>query len=404
MALVPKQSIMQFAKKAATPPPGAQMLAKKRQMAKMLPPPAPNMPMVPPPPGAQQEQPIGMPAPLGIPSDGEAHIFELVEEAATEAEAGGDHELEDAAAGTQSTGPDDPPPWAAHDPQKWAEVAEAVGIGMGAEEKYAEPTMVAAYLFKKLGGQVTPAEPGVPPVGAPVPAQHPPPPAAPHAALPPKAPPPVPGAMKPPMPGAKPPMPPPPHPAAVAKPPPPAMHPAPPPPAHAAPPAPPPAAGAKPPMGKPKGPPALGQGPAMDKPGQAAKAIQARGALKKPGAMPPGGAKPPMPGAKPPPGAPPPAHAAPPPAAHGQPPAVPGGDAQHLITDAMTAHGPEAEQLMHGYDPATHGNPPSWVADEATWEKAKQAVDPEGEGATTNENPWAATAAVYLRMGGAKKQ
>lgn len=67
------------------------------------------------------------------------------------------------------------------------------------------------------------------------------------------------------------------------------------------------------------------------------------------------------------------------------------------------ADGDGDEELMQkitGYDSEIDGNPPAWVEDESTWEKAKEAVDPEGEGAKYDE-PYAVVAHVYKRMGGA---
>lgn len=58
--------------------------------------------------------------------------------------------------------------------------------------------------------------------------------------------------------------------------------------------------------------------------------------------------------------------------------------------------------LIAGYDPETDGNPPAWVTDEALWERAKEAVDPEGEGAEYDD-PWAVVAHVYARLGGETK-
>jgi len=61
---------------------------------------------------------------------------------------------------------------------------------------------------------------------------------------------------------------------------------------------------------------------------------------------------------------------------------------------------PELMQLMASFDPAN--NPPEWVADEDTWERAKEAVDPEGKGAAY-DNPWAVVAHTYKAMGGSTK-
>jgi len=58
------------------------------------------------------------------------------------------------------------------------------------------------------------------------------------------------------------------------------------------------------------------------------------------------------------------------------------------------------DKLMADFDP--DDNPPVWVADEDTWERAKEAVDPEGRGGDYDE-PWAVVAYVYERMGGKVK-
>lgn len=62
----------------------------------------------------------------------------------------------------------------------------------------------------------------------------------------------------------------------------------------------------------------------------------------------------------------------------------------------------ELTELMDGYDPEEDGNPPSWVADEDVWAKAKEQVDPEGEG-DKYDDPWAVVAHVYDKMGGTRK-
>jgi hypothetical protein len=54
--------------------------------------------------------------------------------------------------------------------------------------------------------------------------------------------------------------------------------------------------------------------------------------------------------------------------------------------------------LMEDYDP---GENPAWAQDEDIWERAKKAVDPEGEGADKYDEPWAVVATVYKNMGGA---
>jgi hypothetical protein len=61
----------------------------------------------------------------------------------------------------------------------------------------------------------------------------------------------------------------------------------------------------------------------------------------------------------------------------------------------------QLRKLMRNFDP--EDNPPAWVTSEAKWERAKEAVDPEGEGAEKYDEPWAVTAHVYKRMGGGIK-
>jgi len=58
----------------------------------------------------------------------------------------------------------------------------------------------------------------------------------------------------------------------------------------------------------------------------------------------------------------------------------------------------QLRKLMRDFDP--EDNPPEWVQDEAKWEKAKEAVDPEGDGGEKYDEPWAVVAHVYKRMGG----
>ncbi len=59
---------------------------------------------------------------------------------------------------------------------------------------------------------------------------------------------------------------------------------------------------------------------------------------------------------------------------------------------------PQLKKLMRGFDP--EDNPPAWVRDESKWERAKEAVDPEGDGADKYDEPYAVVAHVYKRMGG----
>jgi hypothetical protein len=62
----------------------------------------------------------------------------------------------------------------------------------------------------------------------------------------------------------------------------------------------------------------------------------------------------------------------------------------------------ELMDLVKDYDPEVDGNPAAWVADEDVWDRAKKAVDPEGEGAKYDQ-PWAVVAHVYEKMGGKRK-
>lgn len=152
MPQMEKSKLLAFAKKTAKPPMGAKALAEKRKSAA----PASDAP------SAQAAAP-GAPPPAASGAEAPVNLFELVEEAAVAAEAAQDIELEDIIAGTQSTGPDDLPPWA-QDPVKWKEAADAVGLGIpGTEDKYDEPVVVAAYLYKMIGGPVT-GSADIPPV------------------------------------------------------------------------------------------------------------------------------------------------------------------------------------------------------------------------------------------------
>lgn len=59
----------------------------------------------------------------------------------------------------------------------------------------------------------------------------------------------------------------------------------------------------------------------------------------------------------------------------------------------------DEEVMSHvsGYDPEQDGNPPEFVEDEATWERAHKAVEPRfGD----YDEPWAVIAHVYKAMGG----
>lgn len=113
--------------------------------------------------------PPALPGAVKPPDDNEAgapqpgNAAEGVEHAAQAAEAGADAELEDILAGTEMPPPSDgtgepppPPPWAT-DPQKWQEAADAVGLGdPDMEARYDEPFVVAAYLYKQMGGPISP--------------------------------------------------------------------------------------------------------------------------------------------------------------------------------------------------------------------------------------------------------
>jgi len=89
-----------------------------------------------------------------------------------------------------------------------------------------------------------------------------------------------------------------------------------------------------------------------------------------------------------------------------------GGEEEHGDVDVESvaqeiADGKGDKRLMKlakkmlGEDGQPKQNPPQWVGkdDEPTWERAKEAVDPEGEGSKYDE-PWAVVVAVYEKMGG----
>jgi len=142
MPMMEKSKLHAFAVKAAKPPNGAVMLAQKRNASK-APPPMAGKPAAP-----------AAAAPGDEMEEESVNLFDLVEEAAQKAESGEDVDLEDVVAETQSAGPDDVPEWV-EDPAKWAEAAEAVGLGVpGTEDKYDEPIVVTAYLYKMIGGPV----------------------------------------------------------------------------------------------------------------------------------------------------------------------------------------------------------------------------------------------------------
>jgi hypothetical protein len=58
---------------------------------------------------------------------------------------------------------------------------------------------------------------------------------------------------------------------------------------------------------------------------------------------------------------------------------------------------PDLMDHLDGYDPETDGNPPAWVNDEATWERAKNAVEKSWD---DYDQPYAVVAHVYKAMGG----
>jgi hypothetical protein len=152
MPVMPKQNILAFAKRTAAPPAVSGMLAQKRAQAK-----APAAPVRAPmakPPHPDMEQ--------GPEEESEVHLHELVEEAAQAAEDAKDQELEDVIAGVASTGPEDVPAYA-EDAAKWAEAAEAVGLGGAGEDMFDEPAVVTAYLYRMIGGAVKGLEIAPPP-------------------------------------------------------------------------------------------------------------------------------------------------------------------------------------------------------------------------------------------------
>jgi hypothetical protein len=63
---------------------------------------------------------------------------------------------------------------------------------------------------------------------------------------------------------------------------------------------------------------------------------------------------------------------------------------------------PESFELVSAWFDEMFENPPASVADEATWERAKKAVDPEGKGKRYDE-PYAVVMSVYKSMGGELK-
>lgn len=336
MPIANKSQILAFAKKTAQPPLVAAKLQQKR--AAVAAPPA-----MPPPAAARPPAPPPAPGMGGEGEGEEAYIFELVEEAAEAAEAARDADLEDAIAGTPPDATADTPPQWASDPDKWREAAEAVGLGADAEDKYAEPVVVAAYLYKMIGGPVNGVtSPPLPEGAEPLEEENQPkPPAQPMG---------KPGSAAKAM-QAK---------AAVARGEP---HPdraaaAPPPPAKGPPGAAPPKVAAKPKPGAPApeakgagvGNPALGQPPVHGKPGEGAE---------------------------------------------------PNDELKAMIDDAANeakvSPDPELSARLKGYDPARDGNPPQWATDPDKWAQAEEAVKLHW---ASYEEPYAVVAHVYKKMGG----
>lgn len=346
MPQMEKSKLQAFAKKTATPPPAATALAQKRAVK----PPAPAAP-----PGHAP------PAPAAPGDETEVHLHELVEEAAQEAETGTDMDLEDTIAGGKSDGAHDVPPWA-EDPQKWAEAAEAVGLGGAANDMYDEPYAVTAYLYKKIGGPVKGGATDIPPPPEAPEGEHPgsdmSKPGAAASALKARS------AGKPPAPAA-------PHPAA------PGAAPAP---KAAAPGAPPPAKPEVKPPAKP------GDKPAAPPPAKLG-ASPTPHAAKPPAAGPPGAAAP-HPAAAPPPG--------------GAPPEEGGGDELKQIVDqaAQEAASNPDPALMEKLqaEPPSEGMAPSWAADQDKWAKAEEAVKPHW---ADYPDPFVVVAHIYKKMGGA---
>ena len=74
-------------------------------------------------------------------------------------------------------------------------------------------------------------------------------------------------------------------------------------------------------------------------------------------------------------------------------------DVDAIAKDIKDGKGdPKLMDLAKGVTEET--NPPSWIADEDIWEKAKAAVKPKWD---DYDEPYAVVSAVYRRMGGAIK-
>lgn len=136
-----KVKLAAFAKKQAAPAGAAKLLLQKKKpgtidgsisMAEAL--------------GEAEAQVVAPPG-------DEKFMAEMVEEAAAAAAEGADQDLEDVL-GAKGTPNAEAPEWA-KDAAKWAEAAQAVGLGdADAESVYDEPGVVAAYLYKQMGGEI----------------------------------------------------------------------------------------------------------------------------------------------------------------------------------------------------------------------------------------------------------
>lgn len=58
---------------------------------------------------------------------------------------------------------------------------------------------------------------------------------------------------------------------------------------------------------------------------------------------------------------------------------------------------PDEDLMAKAAEVNEENNPPSWALDEATWEKAKEAVEPNWD---SYDEPYAVVSAVYQKMGG----
>lgn len=116
--------------------------------------PPPAMPAAPAAPAA----PGAAPVPGAPPAVDDAQLPAMVEQAAQQAEASADPDLEDLVVDYDQIPPGQPPSWAL-DPALWQKATQAVGLGTPeADERYDEPFVVAAYLYKMLGGPLGPPE------------------------------------------------------------------------------------------------------------------------------------------------------------------------------------------------------------------------------------------------------